>query len=73
MKNDFEFLICSPDDHEKLTCEIYYKHEIIAEISQETNEMILEIYEPTKNNWLSIPLVPFQEALELAKNHLKGG
>ena len=69
---DFEFLICSPCDHEKLTCEIYYKNEIIAEISQETKEFILEIYPSQKNKWWTIPLIQFQEALEFAKTYLQG-
>lgn len=70
---DFELLICSSCDLEKLTCEIYYKNEIIAEISQETSELKLEIYAPQKNQWWTIPLVQFQEILEFAKNYLKKG
>lgn len=70
--NDFEMLICSPSDKEKLTCEILYKDEDLAEISQETNEFILTIYAPLNNQAWSFSLNEFQEVLEAAKNHLTG-
>lgn len=70
--DDFEFIIASPYDREKLICEIYYKGEFIAEISQETNELMLEIYSSEKTNCLSMPFIQFQKALEQAKNHLLG-
>lgn len=70
MNNDFDFIIGSPINRERLICEIYYKGEIIAEISQESNEVIIEIYPPQTEKWWTIPLVQFQTALEYAKNHL---
>lgn len=70
--NQFEFLIASVPDREKVACEIYYKLELIAEISQETNELMLEIYPCTQNKWWDIPLISFQRTLEKAKNHLLG-
>lgn len=72
MNNDFNFIIGSPTDREKLICEIYYKNEIIAEISQETSEMMLEIYFSQTNPYWTIPLDQFLKALEFAKNHLLG-
>jgi hypothetical protein len=72
MNNDFEFIIASPFDREKLICEIYYKYEIIAEISQENEELMLEIYPSQKEKWWEIPLVQFQNVLEDAKKHLSG-
>lgn len=73
MDNEFEFIIASPFDRERLVCEIYYKNEIIAEISQETEELILELYpHPTEKCW-KIPYVQFQKALVHAKNHLLNG
>ena len=48
MMNDFEYLITSSPEREKLSCEIYYQDEILAEIFQETTEFLLEIY-PSKN------------------------
>jgi len=70
IKGLFEFTIVSAYDREKLTCEICYKNEIIAEISQETDELMIEIYPPQTSKWWTISLVQFQEALEDAKNHL---
>lgn len=68
--NDYEFLICSPIEQEKLVCEIYYKSEIIAEISQEKKELMLEIYPSQTSEWWKIPLVQFQKILEDAKIYL---
>jgi len=70
ISGDFEFIIASPFDREKLICEIYYKGEIIAEISQETEELALEIYPTLKKKYWEIPLAQFQKTLEDAKNHL---
>ena len=67
---NLNFLITSPFDREKLICEIYYREEIIAEISQENNELILELYPPTKSEWWNVPFLQFQKTLEEAKNHL---
>lgn len=72
IKGLFEFTIVSAYDRENLTCEICYKNEIIAEISQEKNEMMLEIYSPQKSEWWEVPLSAFQDALEDGKNYLKG-
>ncbi|MFA6916606.1 MAG: hypothetical protein WC222_09430 [Parachlamydiales bacterium] len=71
-ENDFTFLIGSPVDKENLICEIYYKDEMLAEISHESQEFIIEIYPPEINKWWTFPLLEFQEALEYAKNHLIG-
>ncbi|MBN9378044.1 MAG: hypothetical protein BGO14_00975 [Chlamydiales bacterium 38-26] len=57
MSVDFEFVIGSP---------------YVAEISQETSELILEIYPMSSQEYLSLPLVKFQEAIEKAKHHLMG-
>lgn len=71
MKNgDFEFIIASPVDREKLICEIYHKDEIIAEVSHEGDHLILEIYVPKNKQWWTIPLENFQQALSYAKNLL---
>lgn len=69
-KNDFELMITSSEDREKLTCEIYFKNELIAEISQETNELLLEIYTCPYGTWWEVPLVQFQETISAAKEHL---
>ena len=72
IKGLFEFTIVSAYDREKLTCEICYKKEIIAEISQETDELMIEIYPSQTSKCWTIPLVQFQKALEDGKNHLLG-
>ena len=71
--NDFEFIIASPSNREKLVCEIYYKNEMIAEISQEKEEMVVEIYPSRAKKWWEIPLTQFQSALEEAKKYLVCG
>ncbi len=71
MKNgDFEFIIGSPVELEKLVCEIYYKEEIVAEISQETKELKIEIYSPQGSKWWTFSLVQFQIVLDQAKDYL---
>jgi hypothetical protein len=70
--NDFEYLITSSPDREKLSCEIYYQGEIIAEISQETPDVLLEIYPPKNKDWWTIPLKSFQKAVAYASDHLDG-
>ena len=68
----FELIIGSPFNKNKLTCEIYYKNEIVAEISQESDELIIEIYPSTTQPWLALPLKKFQQVLDQATSHLKG-
>ncbi len=71
MKNgDFEFLLGSPFELEKLVCEIYYKEEIVAEISQETEELKIEMYPPQTGKWWAFPLIQFQIVLEQARGYL---
>lgn len=72
LSGEFEFIIASPFDREKLVCEIHYKDEIIAEISQETSELLLEIYPSQKNKYWAVSLSTFQKVLDDAKNHLLG-
>lgn len=71
MNAKFEFLIGSPIDRENLICEIYYNKQVIAEISQETEELQLEIYCPDRSGTLSVSLDEFQNALNQAKQLLK--
>lgn len=73
IKGLFEFTIVSAYDREKLTCEICYKNEMIAEISQETGELMIEIYPSfDKMKCWEIPLLDFQQALEEGKKFLLG-
>lgn len=72
IRDDFEYIIASCEEREKVMCEIYYQGEFLGEISQETEELLLEIYpNSTKKCW-AIPLSQFQEALKIAKQFLLG-
>ena len=72
LKGDFEIIIASSTDREKVACEIYFHNELLAEISQETDELLLELYAPQAKKWWDIPLDQFQKILEDAKRHLLG-
>lgn len=74
IKGDYELKIVSSFDREKLTCEIWYQGEELAEISQETDDLLLSLYppRPNSNKWWDVPLKEFQEILEIAKLHLLG-
>jgi hypothetical protein len=66
MKN-FNVLISSPFDREKLVAEIYYDDVMIAELNQESENLVIEFYlqeviEFNYNDFVSI--------LEEAKNKL---
>jgi hypothetical protein len=72
-KNDYELLIASSLEREKVYCEIYYKGQILGEISQEQDKLLLELYSyPIDQKWWQISLEEFQEILELGKTHLLG-
>lgn len=71
--NDYELLIVSSQEREKVYCEIYYKSKIFGEISQENDKLLLEIYSSSSNKvCLEIPLEEFQDILDVAKKHLLG-
>ena len=67
MNDDFKFIIASPFDREKLICEIYYRDEIFTELSQETNEFMLEIYPSQTNQWWTIPLTSTSSDIRKSK------
>lgn len=69
IKGMFEYIIVGALDREKLTCEIRYKNEVLAEINQETDELRVEIFESTTRYW-EIPLEDFQDALETGRKFL---
>jgi hypothetical protein len=49
---DFRITIASLPDRENLVAEISYKNNQFAEISQETNELIIQFYpHPQKKYW----------------------
>ena len=72
-KNDYELLIVSSQEREKVYCEIYYKGQIFGEISQENDKLLLEIYScSSSNEWWEMPLEEFQDILDIGKKHLLG-
>ncbi len=73
IKGDFELLITSVPDREKVICEIYYKNEIIAEISQETDDLLLTLYSSPTEKWWEVSFTKFQNILEEAKQFLLQG
>lgn len=72
-KGLFEFIITSAHDREKLTCEICIDNELVAEITQETEVILLEIYPPRANQYWVFPLDEFKEALDFGKRYLIDG
>ena len=67
---DFRITIVSLPDRENLVAEISYKNKQVAEISQETNELLIQIYScKDKNHW-EFSLEEFQKNIEKAKRRL---
>lgn len=68
--SEFEILITSPPDRERLVAEIWYDNMFWVEILQEKEEVSIQFYpHPTEKYWE----FPFDEAmkiLEQAKNKL---
>ncbi len=68
---DFRITVNSLPDRENLVAEIYYKHEQIAEINQETKELIIQVYAPNKEQkYWEFSLDEFQKVVEEAKQRL---
>lgn len=68
IKGNFEIIIASSPEREKVFCEIFYKDQFICDISQESEILLLGIYAPS----IQIPFDEFQEAITAAKHHLLG-
>jgi len=67
---NFRITVNSLPDRENLVAEIYYKHYQVAEISQETNELLIQIYcYKDKDSW-EFSLEEFQKVIEEAKQKL---
>ena len=68
-KNDYELLIVSSTAREKVYCEIYYKGKILGEISQESDQLLLEIYSyPIEQKWWQFSLEEFQQIWKLERS-----
>ncbi|WP_207390863.1 hypothetical protein [Phytopseudomonas dryadis] len=68
--SDFEIVRFSDSRYEKLTAEVRYKGEPIAQINQDKKNYELEIFADLKTAVLIVPLEEFLESLKLAKNAL---
>ena len=66
---NFEIIIASPPDREKLTAEIWFNHKMVAEINQETQILGIDLY---SHNDLTIPVDEFCDILQEAKLKLSG-
>ena len=67
---NFRITVNSLPDRENLVAEIYYKHYQVAEISQETNELIIQIYSYKDKDYWEFSLEKFQKVIEEAKQKL---
>jgi len=66
----FRITIASLPDRENLVAEISYKNKQVAEISQETNELLIQIYSYKNKDYWEFSLEEFQKVLEEAKQRL---
>ena len=66
----FEILIASPPDREKLVAEIQFQNEAVAEISQDTDTLQLELLAHRTPVAWRFNFDEFLEALQAAKMHL---
>ena len=68
---NFRITIASLPDRENLVAEISYKNRQVAEINQEGEELIIQLYAPCKEKkcW-EFSLEEFQKVVEEAKQRL---
>ncbi len=70
---DFRIVIASLPDREKCVCEIYYKKNQWAEISQEDKEIFIQFYaHPTESYW-EFPIDIALDVLQKAKSTFLNG
>lgn len=70
--NKFEIIIVSLPEKERLVAEIYYDNMYWVQISQETDELIIQFYaHPTQKYW-EFPLDEALGALQQAKKRFLG-
>jgi len=66
----FEILIASLPDRERVVAEIFYENVQWVEISQETDELLIQFYPHPKEDQWEFPFDEAMQALEKAKNRL---
>jgi|TARA_R100000935_G_C2757612_1_gene132286 hypothetical protein len=71
---DFEIFGFSDSRYEKLTIEIQYKGESVAQINQDqgVDKLELEVFADLNSSVLKIPLAGFLESIILAKRSIEG-
>jgi len=71
---DFEIFGFSDSRYEKLTIEIQYKGESVAQINQDqgVDKLELEVFADFNSSVLKIPLAGFLESIILAKRSIEG-
>lgn len=68
----FRIIIASLPDRERVVAEISYDNVQWAEISQETDELIVQFYKHPRKDFWEFPLEEALQALEQAKKSLLG-
>lgn len=66
---DFQILIASVPDREKIVAEIWFDNNLVAEINQEGKEFEIDLYPAQR---LSFRQSDFLDAVEVAKKKLIG-
>ena len=70
--NSFRIIVASLPDRENCVCEIYYKQDEWAEISQEKDEVMIQFYShPTEKYW-EFPIDVALQILHEAKKEFLG-
>lgn len=64
--NNFRIVIASLPDRKNCVCEIYYKHNEWAEISQEGDQVMIQFYPPIDDYW-EFPIEIALDVLQKAK------
>lgn len=68
--NDFQITIASLPDREHLVAEVLYKGVQWAEISQETEEIVVQLYPHPRQHYWEFPYDDAVAALQQAKQKL---
>lgn len=68
--NPFDYKIIESEDSKKISYQIMYKNEILAEIFHNADKLMLKIYPTPATDWWEVPLLGFQKMLELGKSYL---
>jgi len=64
--------IASVPDREKLVAELWYEQELWGEISQDTGELVLEIYPNSTSRFRQLKCEDLIHAVQQAENQLLG-